>query len=104
MNYDSTIHEQARQELENLQKYEEPRRRLEEADKLIGQEREDISRFEKTALELQDGLKTDCQQQLGLASEVTVLPQVSSELARTENRSQTAAGRAKTTAGEHRRH
>ena len=44
MKYDSTIHEQARQELENLQKYEEPQRRLEEADKLIGQEREDIGR------------------------------------------------------------
>jgi exonuclease SbcC len=84
MKYDSAKHELARQELENRLKYEEPRRRLEEADKLIGQEREDIRRFEKTALELQAGLKTDCQQQLGLAAEVTALPQVSRDLARTE--------------------
>ena len=85
MKYDPAQHEQARQELEYLQKYEEPQRRLEEADKLIGQERADIGRSEKTAAELQDGLKTDTQQQQELSSEVAVLPQVANDLAQAES-------------------
>ena len=85
MKYDSTIHEQARQALENLQKYEEPQRRLEEADKLIGQEWEDIGRAEKTVAELQDGLKIASEQQQELSSEVAALPQVSHDLALTES-------------------
>ena len=85
MKYDQAQHEQARQELEYLQKYEEPKHRLEEADKLIGQERADINRYEKTATELQDGLKTDAQQQQELSSEVAVLPQVANGLTLAES-------------------
>ena len=76
MNYDPQKHEQARQELENLQKYEVPKHRLEEADKLINQEREDISRSEKSVAELQDGLQADNQKKQELALEIAVLPQI----------------------------
>ena len=85
MKYDQAQHEQARQELEYLQKYEEPKRRLEEADKLIGQERTDINRYEKTAAELQDGLKVAAQHQQELSSEVAALPQVANDLALAES-------------------
>ena len=84
INYDSQQHEQARQELETLQKYEVPKHRLEEADKLIDQEREDISRSEKSIAELQDGLQADNQKKQELALEIAVLPQVMNELAKAE--------------------
>jgi exonuclease SbcC len=85
MNYNSQKHEQAREELENLQKYEAPKRRLEEADKLINQEREDISRSEKAVSELQDGLAADNNKKQELSLEITELPQVSSNLLQTES-------------------
>ncbi len=84
LNYDPQKHEQACQELENLQKYEAPKQRLEEADRLINQEKADISRFEKSAAELQDGLKADSQQKEELSLEITDLPQVSNSLQQAE--------------------
>ena len=85
INYDSRQHEQARQEMETLQKYEMPKLQLEEADKLINQEREDISRSEKSVSELQDGLKADTQKKQELSSELVELPQVSSNLLQVES-------------------
>ncbi len=85
LNYDPQKHEQARQELVSLQKYEVPRQRLDEADRLINQEREDISRSEKSAAELQDGLKTDNQQKQELSLEITELPRVSASLQQAES-------------------
>ena len=85
LNYDPQKHEQARQELIGLQKYEIPKQRLEEADRLIHQEREDISRSEKSAAELQDGLKTDNQQKQELSLEITELPRVTGSLLQAES-------------------
>jgi exonuclease SbcC len=85
LNYDPQKHEQARQELIGLQKYEAPRQRLEEADRLINQEREDIGRSEKSAAELQDGLKTDNLQKQELSLEITELPRVTGSLQQAES-------------------
>ena len=85
INYDSRQHEQARQELETLQKYEMPKLQLEEADKLISQEREDINRSEKSVAELQDGLKADSQKKQELSVEIIDLPQVSNNLLQAES-------------------
>jgi exonuclease SbcC len=85
LNYDPQKHEQARQELIGLQKYEIPKQRLEEADRLINQEREDIGRSEKSAAELQDGLKTDNQQKQELSAEITELPRVTGSLQQAES-------------------
>jgi len=85
MNYNSQKHEQAREELENLQQYEVPKRRLEEADKLINQEKEDISRSEKAVSELQDGLAADNTKKQELSLEITILPQVANSLQQTES-------------------
>ena len=84
INYDPQKHEQARSELENLQKFEVPKQRLEEADRLIIQEKEDMSRSEKAATELQEGLTTDNRKKLELSSEIAALPQVSNDLAQAE--------------------
>jgi DNA repair protein SbcC/Rad50 len=84
INYNSQKHEQARLDLENLQKYEAPKQRLEEADRLINQEREDISRFEKSAAELQAGMTTDTEKKQELTLEIAVLPQVTNSLFQSE--------------------
>jgi exonuclease SbcC len=85
LNYDPQKHEQARQDLIGLQKYEIPKQRLEEADRVINQEREDIGRSEKSAAELQDGLKNDNQQKQELSLEITELPRVTSSLQQAES-------------------
>ena len=84
MDYNSRKHELVREELENLQKYEIPKRRLEEADKLVNQEREDIGRSEKAVIELKDGLAVDNLKQQELSLEIAVLPQVAGSLLQTE--------------------
>jgi exonuclease SbcC len=85
INYDSRQHEQARQEMETLQQYEMPKLHLDEADKLISQEREDISRSEKSVAELQDGLKADSQIKQELSVEIVLLPQVTQNLLQAES-------------------
>jgi len=84
INYDQQKHEQARSELENLQKFEAPKQRLEEADRLILQEREDLSRSEKAVAELQEGLTTDNRSKLEIASEIAALTQISNDLSQAE--------------------
>jgi len=85
INYDSRQHEQARQEMETLQQYEMPKLHLDEADKLINREREDISRSEKSVAELQDGLKADSQIKQELSVEIVLLPQVTNNLLQAES-------------------
>ena len=85
LNYDPQKHEQARHHQDSLQKYEVPKQRLEEADRLIHQEREDISRSEKSAAELQDGLKADNLQKQELSLEITELPRVTGCLLQAES-------------------
>jgi exonuclease SbcC len=85
LHYDPQKHEQARQEFISLQKYEAPKQRLEEADRLITQEREDISRSEKSAADLQDGLETDNQQKEELSLQIMELPRVANSLQQAES-------------------
>jgi exonuclease SbcC len=84
LNYDPQKHDLVRLELNELQKYEIPRHQLEEAEKLIGQEKEDLSRSEKASDDLQQGLQNDTLKKLELSSEITALPQVSNTLAGAE--------------------
>ena len=85
INYDAQMHEQTRQQLESLQKHETPKHSLEEADRLIGQEKEDITRTEKAISELQISLKTDEEKRQRLSSEIVALPQVTGELQQAES-------------------
>ncbi len=85
INYDPQKHEQVRQQLDSLQKYESSERRLEEAERLINQEKNDIARSENAVSELKTGLKTDEQTRQELAYKIVVLPQVSSDLTQAES-------------------
>ncbi len=93
--YDSRRHEQVGSELSALQQYEEPKRRLEEADKLINQEKEAAARAEQTITELRQSLEAGRQQKEGLAVELEALPGLTAELAGAESEYRLLSGRQK---------
>ncbi|MFH1003090.1 MAG: SMC family ATPase [Chloroflexota bacterium] len=84
LDYDAGRHEQARQSLAELARYEAPQRRLEEADRLIGQEREAATRAEAAAGELRRRLELDREQEQALAAEMGRLPPLLERLAGVE--------------------
>ena len=95
LDYDPQQHEGIRQRLIGLQQCEQPKRRLEEADRLINQEREAVSRAEGAALELRHSLEADSQKRQILSEELNQLPQVVSDLMQAENEHQTLAAQQK---------
>jgi len=84
LDYDSQQHEQVRQQLRNLEQYEEPKRKLEEADRLISQEKEAASRAKEAAQELRQRLEVDKQKGQELSKELELLPQLVSDLTQAE--------------------
>jgi len=91
LDYDSRQHEQVRHQLTNLEQYENLKRKLEEADRLINQEKEAASRAEEAAQELRRNLEVDSQKRRDLSEELNLLPQVVSDLAQAENKYQALA-------------
>jgi len=91
LDYDSQQHEQVRQRLSSLEQYEDPKRKLEEADRLINQEKESASRAEEAAQELRQRLEVDKQKEQDLSQELLSLPQLVAELNRTETEYQEVA-------------
>ena len=84
LGYDEQQHEQIRHRLTELEQYEAAKRKLEEADKLIEQEKEAASRAGQAAQELRHSLEVDNQKRQSLAAELGLLSQLASDLARTE--------------------
>ncbi len=84
LGYDVARHEQARQQLSQLEPYDRDQRRLEEAERLINQEKEAVSSAEEAALGLRDSLKLDNQKKEVLTEELTRLPQLRHALAEAE--------------------
>ena len=88
LGYDSQQHEQVRHRLVNLQHYEDPKRKLEEADRLVNQEREAVFRAEETARELLHRLEVDVQKKEGLTLELNQLPLLANKLVQTKTEHQ----------------
>jgi len=84
LSYDSQQHEELRRRLASLEQYEAPKRRLEDADRLYGQEREALSYAEKAVQELRQTLEVDDRNRQELALELGLLPQVVDDLVRAE--------------------
>jgi len=95
LTYDAQQHEQVRQRLAELEQYEEPKRKLDEADRLIDQEKESISRAEENCRELRRVLEADNQRKQELATELGLMPQVVGDLTRAEAEYQVQATRQK---------
>ncbi len=84
LDYDSKQHEEVRHRLLNLEQHGNPKRRLEEADRLISQEREVLSRAEEASRELHRSLEVDSKKRQDLSQELNLLPQLKSDLAQAE--------------------
>ncbi len=95
LDYDPQQHEQVRHHLASLEQYENPKRKLEEADRLINQEKEDASRAEQASQELRQSLETDNQKKQELTGELNLLPQIATDLARAETEHQTLTAQQK---------
>ncbi len=95
LGYDSPRHEQVRHRLINLEQYEAPKRKLEEADRLISQEKEATSTAEQFAQELRHSLEVDNQKRQELTIELGLLPQLTSNLAQAEAEHQALAAQQK---------
>jgi exonuclease SbcC len=90
--YDSEKHEKVRLKLKQFEAYEHEQRRLEEAEKLIGQEKEAAATAQETAEGIRNSLKAESERKAVLTSELTGYPQLLDNLAQaeTEYRSITA--------------
>jgi len=84
LNYDSQQHEQVRQRLTELQQHEDSKRKLEEADRLITQQKEAASRAGEAIQELHHNLEIDNQKRQELSQELNLLPQLLSDLTQAE--------------------
>ena len=95
LDYDPQQHEEVRQRLINLQQYEEPKRRLEEADRLFNQEKEAVSRAEEAAQELRHSLEADNQKRQSLGEKLNQLPRLANDLIQAETEYQALAAQQK---------
>jgi exonuclease SbcC len=88
LDYDPEQHEQVQQQMRDLEQYEAPKRKLEEAEQRIDQEKEAAARAEAAAQELSRDLETDNQQKQELTAELAELPPLITELAQVESEHQ----------------
>lgn len=95
IDYDPQQHEEVGQRLINLQQYEDPGRKLEEADRLINQEKKAVSRAEEAAQELRCSREADTQKRQSMVEELNQLPQLVDDLMQTEIEYQRLAARQK---------
>ncbi len=95
LDYDSPQHEQLRQRLVELEKYESPKRKLEEADRLLRQEKEAAAKAEEAGRELRQRLEADTKKGQDLNQELAALPQLTTDLTQAESEHQTLAAQQK---------
>ncbi len=93
LDYDPQHHEQVRLQMSDLEQYQEPMRKLAEADRLIDQEKEAAARAETASRELRLSLQKDNAKKLLLLRALTSLPGVTDNLARVESEHRTLAAR-----------
>ena len=95
LSYDSGRHDEVRKRLSGLEQYEGLKRKLEEAERLVGQEKESAVRAEEAAQELRLGLEAEGQKGKSLGEELDRLPQVLNDYTQAENEYQASAARQK---------
>ena len=93
LDYDPQHHEQVRLQMSDLEQYEEPMRKLAEADRLIDQEKEAVARAETASRELRLSLQKDDVKKQELLHALTSLPGVTDNLAGAESEHRTLAAR-----------
>jgi len=82
--YDEKKHDSLQQEVEQLKPCEEEKQRLDEALKLMAQEKENAARSEEVIADINARLVADSQSQKQLAAQLSALPEMSQKLALAE--------------------
>ena len=95
LDYNSEQHEQLRHRLSELEKYEGPKQKLEEADRLLSQEQEAAHKAEEASREMRQRLEADHQKSQELNKELEALPQLTSDLTQAETEHQALAAQQK---------
>jgi exonuclease SbcC len=95
LDYNSEQHEQLRHRLAELEQYESPKLRLEEADRLIYQEREVAQKAEEAGRELKQRLEANHRKSQELNKALEILPQLTTELTQAETEYQALAAQQK---------
>jgi exonuclease SbcC len=83
--YDPQKHELVRSQLPIFEKFEVPKLRLEEADRLIIQERESLTKAQNSMVELQQKMNAAKERRLSLLAELTLTSRVAGDLMLAEN-------------------
>jgi exonuclease SbcC len=81
LNYDEAKHQEVKQQISELAKWEEPQHKLSEAERSLEPEKEALSRAEKAAGELRESIAGELEQQQILGNELTGLPRLADDLA-----------------------
>jgi len=95
LDYDTQQHEEVRHHLTELEKHEAPKRKLEEADRLISEVTEALHKAEEASQEQMLRLEAENKKRQELSRELEALPQLSSDLAQAEAEHQTLAAQQK---------
>ncbi len=82
--YEPVAHEQIQQKFKQLEHFEQEQRKLEEAEKLINQEKNSAAAAEQTIEGLKNNIKKDGERKAVLTAELAGFPQIKDDLARTE--------------------
>ena len=83
--YDSDWHQQVGKSLAALEKYEQSKQRLDEAERMLSLEQEELVSARDASEELSRRLETDNRKKQLLTSELNVLPQIESDLQQAES-------------------
>jgi exonuclease SbcC len=84
LNYDETAHRDLQKRVVALEPYADLKRRLEEADRLAGAEKEAFTRTGETIREMNAAISADTRRRDGLASELFLLPKIRSDVTAAE--------------------
>ena len=84
LDYDSHQYEQVRQRLTTLEQFEASKLKLEEADRLINREKEEVAKDEEAAQGRRRGLDVDNQKRQNLTRELDLLPLLINDLTKAE--------------------
>jgi len=84
LEYDSKLHQQVSQNLIKLEKYQQSKQRLDEAERMIKLENEELNNAREAVQELGHRLEIDTRKQQNLASELEVLPILENDLKQAE--------------------
>ena len=93
LEYDANKHEEVRGILSRMEPYEVENRRLEEAERLVNQEKENVARLEESVQRMNESLKSEAEKAASLTAELTGLPQLNQEVSAAEAEYRDIAGR-----------